>query len=223
MPASRLLETEPVVGRPAGAAGRPPPPVGPVEEGRWPGWDGGAEQRADAVRVGIVVLLVAETMLFGGLVAAFLVFRLGSPAWPPQGEPRLPVGITALGTAVLLWSGHAMRRAVGAADRRSLCLRLEQAALGGAIFLFMQGFEWARLVRFGFTAPSGVYGATFYVLVGAHAAHVAAALGWLVLLRAQAGRARGNRPAPGPLAAAGLYWTFVVLLWPVLWGLVYLW
>jgi heme/copper-type cytochrome/quinol oxidase subunit 3 len=178
---------------------------------------------ADAVQVGIVVLLVAEAMLFGGLVAAFLVFRVGSPAWPPSGEPRLPVGVTALATAVLLWSGHAMRRAVRARDRGSLRLWLEHAALGGAVFLFLQAFEWARLVTHGFTAPSGVYGATFYVLVGAHAAHVTAALGWLVLLRVQAGVAGGSRPGPGPLAAAGLYWAFVVLLWPVLWALVYLW
>jgi heme/copper-type cytochrome/quinol oxidase subunit 3 len=173
--------------------------------------------------VGIVVLLVAEAMLFGGLVAAFLVFRLGSPAWPPLGEPRLPVGVTAFNTVVLLWSGYAMRRAVSAPARGRMCSALGQAVLGGAIFLVIQGFEWVRLVGFGLTARSGPYGAIFYVLVGAHAVHVAGALGWLVALRVQLGRAPGGRPGSGPLAAAGLYWSFVVLLWPILWILLYLW
>jgi heme/copper-type cytochrome/quinol oxidase subunit 3 len=223
MPASRLLETGPVEGRQARAAGRPPPPDAPVWDGQRPAWDEGVGRRADAVQVGIVVLLVAETMLFGGLVAAFLVFRLGSPAWPPLGEPRLPVGVTALNTVVLLWSGYAMRRAVSAPDRGRLCSGLGQAVLGGAIFLVIQGFEWARLVGFGLTTRSGAYGAIFYVLVGAHAVHVVGALAWLVALRVQAGRDPGGRPGPGPLGAAGLYWSFVVLLWPILWILLYLW
>ena len=223
MPASRLFETGPVAGRQARVAGRPPPPAAPIGDGHGRRWDEGAGRRADAVQVGIVVLLVAETMLFGGLVAAFLVFRLGSPGWPPLGQPRLPVGVTALNTVVLLWSGHAMRRAVAALDRERVRSGLEQAALGGAIFLVIQGFEWARLVGFGLTTTSGAYGAIFYVLVGAHAVHVAGALAWLVTLRVQAGRGPGGRPGPDPLAAAGLYWSFVVLVWPILWILLYLW
>jgi heme/copper-type cytochrome/quinol oxidase subunit 3 len=223
MPASRLLETEPIEGPPQRAAGWSPPPGAPVGDDGRPGWGEGAGRRADAVQVGIVVLLVAEAMLFGGLVAAFLVFRLGSPAWPPLGAPRLPIEVTALNTVVLLWSGHAMRRAISALDRGPLCSGLGQAALGGAIFLVIQGVEWVRLVGFGLTTTSGAYGAIFYVLIGAHAVHVAGALAWLVTLRVQAGRAAGGRPGPGSLAAAGLYWSFVVLVWPFLWILLYLW
>lgn len=180
----------------------------------------------DAAQVGIVLFLAAEAMLFGGFIAAFLVFRLGSPAWPPPGEPRLPVGVTALNTAVLLLSGLAMRAAVRARardDHPAFRDRLTQVLAGGTAFLAVQGFEWARLVGFGVTAPSSVYGATFYALVVTHAAHVAAALAWLGVLRVQAGRARSRGPGAGAVAAAGLYWGFVVLLWPVLWALVYLW
>jgi heme/copper-type cytochrome/quinol oxidase subunit 3 len=176
--------------------------------------------------VGVLVFLVAEGMLFGGFVAAFLVFRLGSPAWPPPGEPRLPVGLTALNTAVLLLSGLAARWAIAAherGDRAGLRRWLGRAVLGGATFLGIQGFEWARLVRFGVTASSSVYGASFYALIGAHAAHVAAALVWLAVLLGQVRLGRTDRPGAGALGAAALYWGFVVLLWPLLWGLVYLW
>jgi heme/copper-type cytochrome/quinol oxidase subunit 3 len=202
---------------------KPPPPQVPSPDA----WDRGGDEppgpTLDAARVGVVVFLVAEAMLFAGFIAAFLVVRLGSAAWPPPGEPRLPVGVTAVNTAVLVLSGLAMRGAV-AARRRGDDLRfrrhLEGALLGGAAFLAVQGFEWARLVRFGLTATASVYGASFYALVGIHAAHVVGALGWLAGLRVQA---RGGRPGEGAVAAGGLYWGFVVLLWPVLWILAYLW
>ena len=34
-------------------------------------------------RLAILVLLGAETMLFSGLIGAFLVFRVGNVTWPP--------------------------------------------------------------------------------------------------------------------------------------------
>ena len=34
-------------------------------------------------RLGVLVLLGAETMLFSGLIGTFLVFRVGNVTWPP--------------------------------------------------------------------------------------------------------------------------------------------
>ena len=41
-----------------------------------------------------VMFLGAEAMFFAGLIGAFLVFRIGSPVWPPPFQPRLPAGVT---------------------------------------------------------------------------------------------------------------------------------
>src|SRR3989337_2269930 len=51
--------------------------------------------RFDGAKVGMLIFLGAETMLFAGFVTAYLVFRLGAPVWPPPLQPRLPVGVTA--------------------------------------------------------------------------------------------------------------------------------
>src|SRR3990170_6381262 len=67
--------------------------------------------RFDGAKVGMLIFLGAETMLFAGFVAAFVVFRLSAPVWPPPLQPRLPVGVTAVSTAVLLGSGYTMWRA----------------------------------------------------------------------------------------------------------------
>ncbi len=174
--------------------------------------DGSGERRApepsfpapDAARLGILIFLGAETMLFAGFVAAFLVFRLGAPVWPPPLQPRLPLGLTGVNTAVLLLSGAALWRG-----------RLGPTVLLGGAFLLLQGYEWTRLLAFGLTADSGVYGGTFYAVIGAHAVHALAGLAWLAALWLS--------PAPSRrLAATRLYWSFVVGLWPVLYTLVYL-
>jgi cytochrome c oxidase subunit 3 len=167
----------------------------------------------------------AETMLFAGFVAAFLVFRLGAQVWPPPFQPRLPVGLTGVSTAVLLASGYTMWRAVGGLRRRDgveARRRLTQTALLGASFLGLQGGEWLRLLRFGLTADSGIYGGLFYLVIGAHAAHVAGAVVALVVVGWATASGRFAPRNVLRLSAFSLYWYFVVGLWPVLYVLVYL-
>ncbi len=206
--------------------GRVPPGM-PPDGGDGGGRPFGEPQRQpviDAARMGMLVFLAAETMLFAGFVTAFLVFRLGAPVWPPPFQPRLPLGITGVNTAVLLLSGYTMWRAIRAGrrgDPGGLAGGLALTALLGAGFLGLQGYEWGRLLAFGLTAASGVYGGMFYVLIGAHAVHVVGALVWLCVLvvRAVAGRATGPDAALGSVFS--IYWYFVVALWPVLYVLVY--
>jgi heme/copper-type cytochrome/quinol oxidase subunit 3 len=170
-------------------------------------------------------VIAGDTMLFAGLLFGFWVLRLAAPVWPPPLQPRLPLGITALNTLMLLASAPAMAAAVsglrGGARRRLLRGLATAAALGG-LFLALQGWEWARLIGFGITVSSGAYGGLFYTLVGAHAVHVVAALGWLVAMLILAGRGRGTDRWADPVRACSLYWYYVVALWPVLYACVYL-
>ena len=92
----------------------------------------------------------------------------------------------------------------------------------GAIFLAVQGYEWARLVHFGLTMTSGVYGTTFYTLIGAHAVHVLGALAWLLVMLRLLNRDSVTQARRGVLRACAVYWHFVVALWPVLYVSVYL-
>ncbi|HBH02013.1 MAG TPA: hypothetical protein DDZ42_08855 [Candidatus Rokubacteria bacterium] len=172
--------------------------------------------------VGMLLFVAAEGMLFGGLLFAFVVFRLWSPVWPPLGEPRLPRGVTLVNTALLLASAVAMARArrharagAGPRTRRALALT---AALGWT-FITVQGGEWARLVRFGLSAGSGPYGGLVFALIGAHSVHVLGAVVWLLT-----DAVRGIEPMapPGRLAAGALYWYFVCALWLAIVAVVYL-
>ena len=163
-----------------------------------------------AVRVGVLLLIVTEIMYFGGLISSFWVFRYSLLEWPPPGQPRYPVSATLINTFFLLASGvtnHLYR-----IRPRTVWLLLTGAL--GTVFLLLQGMEWVRLVAFGMTMTSSVYGAIFYLIVGSHAVHVVAGLLWWAVA--------SWRRSPGALEGAGLFWYFVVFVWPVLYITVYL-
>lgn len=174
--------------------------------------------------LGVLIFLAAEVMLFAGLISAFLVLRANADLWPPANQPRLPVGITAWNTLILLCSGFTMLRAYGSAAQsqgKDLKRWLAITTILGAVFLLIQGSEWVRLVSYGLGMTSGTYGATFYALIGCHGLHV---LGGVVTLLLVLRRVLSDRHAidPGTVQAAMVYWSFVVGIWPVLYVLVYL-
>ena len=195
------------------------------------GFDGGGYgSAADGVPFnksifGLLVFLTTEVMFFGGLISTFLILRAGSPLWPPPGQPRLPVGVTAVNTLVLLLSAWTMRRAVRAirAGERSALVRwLAATAVLGGTFLAVQGTEWVRLVKYGLTFASSVYAGTFYSIIGAHGLHVLGGMTFLlVVLRKAVSQSYSARGHLG-VTLSSIYWYFVVGIWPVLYVLVYL-
>ena len=171
--------------------------------------------------MGMLIFVFTEMMLFAGLLSAFSIVRAGAVVWPPPGQPRLPIQATAFNTGVLVASGVALFLAQRtffrdrAAARRPLLL----AMLLGAFFVLFQGFEWVRLVAQGLTLTSSTLGSFFYLIVGLHALHAVAALAVLVYTWRRLDR---GWLAQDQLAAAQVFWYFVVGLWPVVYGVVYL-
>ena len=208
----------------------PAPPGGPPrdDEGSQPDSSPRGEPGKRPVGnafIGLAMFLGAEAMFFAGLIAAFLVFRYGSLVWPPPFQPHLPLGVTWANTGVLLLSALTMLLAWMAwkkRDRKRLIRHLIITSVLGGVFLAVQGSEWARLIHFGLTISSGVYGATFYTLIGFHGLHVIGAVIWLVSVSVMLRRAPFAPRFRIRLELCAIYWYFVVGLWPVLFGLVYL-
>jgi heme/copper-type cytochrome/quinol oxidase subunit 3 len=187
------------------------PPLPPPRTGGGDGPDGDPPPRRpglDNAMLGTIFFIGAEIMFFAGLVSAFWVLRLGTAVWPPPLQPRLPVGLTAVNTAVLIASSIAVVaafRALRRGERRAAARGLGLAAGLGGLFLAIQGYEWARLVHFGLTVSSGAYGGAFYTLIGAHALHVLGALVWLLVSLWMLVTGRLDRPhwAEGQREAGG--------------------
>jgi heme/copper-type cytochrome/quinol oxidase subunit 3 len=207
--------------------GQGPPPV--FDEPPYdPGGNGRGEgSRAPVGNVYLAMLLFigADVMFFAGLIGAFVVFRFGAMDWPPLGQPRLPVAVTGVNTLILLASGFTMWRSWRQLDdwnRRRLVNGLKVTALLGVIFLLVQGYEWLKLIGFGLTMKSSVYGAIFYTLIGCHALHVLGAVIWLLAVLALLKKNYFTAKKHAGIKLAGMYWFLVVALWPVLYALVYL-
>jgi len=214
--ARRLDEALPLseTKKPSFGGGEPPvPPVrpnAPIGSNAW---------------VAVLMFLGAEAMFFAGLIGAYIVFRVSAPIWPPPFQPRLPIGVTGVNTLILIASAVTMRLAVKAvfvSDRKKLIRLLGLTAILGGIFLAVQGYEWVRLFHFGLTLSSSVYGGLFYTLIGFHGLHVVGALTWLLIVFVLAEKGRFSKERHVGLQTCAMYWTFVVALWPVLYGLVYL-
>lgn len=152
--------------------------------------------------VGLVVFLGGWLMMFAALLFAYALVRLKAPAWPPPGEPVLPLGLPATATVVLVASSLALGR-----SERPLRLALGLAL--GVAFLALQVAVWRGAWAAGLRA-GGTYGSVLYALSAVHGLHAAVGLIGLAVVLARGvvtGRARAW--------AWRLYWHFVGAVWLV--------
>ena len=172
--------------------------------------------------LGMLLFVFTEIMLFSGLISAHVIYLSGrvGEMWPPPGQPRLPFQETALNTTALLVSGVVLviARLAYAKSPRQALVPMAIAVLLGAYFVAAQGAEWLDLIREGLTMTSSTYGAFFYLIVGTHAVHAVAAilgLSWAWL------RLRKGELSAAHFDTVGIFWYFVVLVWPVIYFQVY--
>ena len=140
--------------------------------------------------------IVTDGLLFAGFLAAYGYARILAFHWPEQTAVFSLRYIAAM-TFVLISSSATMASAVQAArdGRRSASLRFVLlTALGGAIFLGMQAYEWTHVIGEGArlnTNPWGdaSFGAYFFLLTGFHGTHVLTGL--IVLLTTAVRSAKG--------------------------------
>jgi cytochrome c oxidase subunit 3 len=176
-------------------------------------------------QLAMAAVIVSELMLFAGLIGSYLVFRLQVTDWPPAGQPRLPIAVTAANSVVLVASAVVLRRGLallrqGIADRAGRTMTV--AAILGATFLAVQGAEWVHLVQHGLTLGSSVFGGTFYLIIGCHAVHVAVAVLFLAVVTTAVRWSWLSPERLAPVEACTAYWYFVTGLWLVLFPLLYL-
>ncbi len=168
--------------------------------------------------IGMSVLLGSLTMLFVGVIGAYVVLRFGAPEWPPAGAPEMPKGLYG-STAVILLSSVVLeraRRAIRRGDARALESGIVATTVLGLAFLGLQAYFWSGLFASGLTLESDIYGALFYTLTGLHAAHVLGGIVLLVVVAARAVLGKYTREAHGAVGACAAYWHFLGAVWVVL-------
>jgi cytochrome c oxidase subunit 3/cytochrome o ubiquinol oxidase subunit 3 len=176
----------------------------------------------DHLKLGMWLFLSSEVMFFGGLISAFLHYKINSPT--PESS-LLDVGLVGVNTFVLLTSSLTVvlgLASIQRGDRRGLIGYLTATILLGAAFLVGQGNEFALLYRHGMTLSSSVYGSSFFTLTGFHGLHVLVGICWAMSTLVKGIRGGYTRQAHLGFEIFGLYWHFVDIVWIILFTLIYL-
>ncbi len=175
------------------------------------------------VKLAMWVFLASECLLFGALIASYVLYR-GASIKGPYPSDVFDIPYTSVSSFVLLASSLTMVLAVSAisrGDEARMRLWLLATAMLGMTFVGGQVYEFTAFVREGLTLKTNLFGTTFFVLTGFHGAHVT--VGVLMLL-SLAGLSQGGRLQQKPLTVeiVGLYWHFVDIVWIVIFTVVYL-
>jgi cytochrome c oxidase subunit 3 len=190
-------------------------------------WDGGVcPYGAGWRKVMRWWFIVTDGLLFAGFLASYGYARLMAVEWPDLTSVFSLPFIAAM-TFVLISSSATMAGAVDAArrgERGSVVRFVAMTALGGAVFLGMQAYEWSHLIQAGARLDANpwgdrAFGAYFFLMTGFHGTHVLT--GVLLLATVAVRSAKGWSTADG-VEMAGLYWHFVDLVWVFIFTLFYL-
>ena len=165
-------------------------------------------------------VIASEIVIFGGLLAAYVMHRIGHPEWADQAA-HTNFWAGAFNTLVLLTSSLCAVMAHKAADAHEgarAAKLLRTTALGGLVFLCVKGFEWSADIREGYVISSGGFWSFYYTLAGLHALHVIAGMVIMLIVAADAAKNRELQR----VECIGLYWHFVDIVWIFLFPLLYI-
>jgi len=178
-----------------------------------------------AAQLGLVVLFVSMTVLFGASLVAYLITRAQNPVWRTPEMPRLPVGLlvsTVLLVALSVFM-HRAERAARANRHEGLSRELKLAFAAGAAFLVCQSANWKTMLPALYGAdPFARYAFTFYWLTALHAAHVVGGFIPLGIVLANARRRHYSSSRHEGVRLCKQYWDYLGVVWLVLLATLYL-
>ena len=194
------------------------------------------QEAAKTAVVGMTLVMVALTMMFGGMFYGIGMLRIRSPFWPPPGMPTMPILLPAMSTVVLLASSAVLKFAKNSLAAGSLQKHKQQVLLSaalGAVFVVLQTGLVVKMWGAGLRLDSGPYGSLFFFLTAFHAFHVLVGIGlfgWLTpnavgLARTEPRTAlHRTRLATQTLRTrlVSMYWHFVDIVWVLLFVVLFL-
>ena len=195
------------------------------------------EQQQEASTLGMWLFLVTEVMFFGGMIAAYMLYRIWYPVAWAEGSNELNIVMGGVNTAVLIFSSLTMAMAVRSAQtgsRNATMIFLVITMLLGLTFLVIKFFEYKEKFETGHVpgpnfryegaeAPHvQIFFSVYFALTGVHALHMVIGFCLLSVILWMTYRNRFSPEWYTPVELSGLYWHFVDIVWIFLFPLLYL-
>jgi cytochrome c oxidase subunit 3 len=162
----------------------------------------------------MIFVIFTEASLFAYLLFSYYYLAVqphSAGTFPEGGTPSLALALP--DTVVLLLSSAAVAWAqfnIQRDDNRRLVIGLAVGAILGAIFVVVQGLEWAGKP---FPLWSTPYSSLYFTLTGFHMAHVVVGVAMLAVLCVWSAMGYFNRVRYAHIHIGALYWHFVDLVW----------
>ncbi len=175
-------------------------------------------------KVAMWAFLGSECLLFGALIATYLVYK-GRSINGPFPKDIYDIPFTSASSFILLMSSLTMVLAVSSIERndhKRLRLWLTITALLGSSFIAGQIYEFTAFIREGLTLKTNLFGSSFYVLTGFHGVHVTLGILMLLSLVNLSRRGKITQAKAETVEIVGLYWHFVDVVWIVIFTVIYL-
>ena len=170
------------------------------------------------------ILIASECLLFGTLIATYMIYRNASVAGPHP-KDVLDIPVTTISTFVLLMSSFSVvlgLESLQRGDHKRFRRWILLTAMGGLVFLGFQAYEFTEFVHQGLGLSTNVFGGSFFLLTGTHGAHVAVGVLWLLSLFITSLKGGLTKDAVIKVDTMALYWHFVDVIWIVIFTVVYL-
>jgi cytochrome c oxidase subunit 3 len=197
------------------------------------------EQQKDASTLGMWIFLITEIMFFGGMFAAYTIYRSAYPTVFAIASTSLDVVVGAINTCVLLLSSFTMVMAVRAGQigqRNKIIFFLIITLIFGCVFLGVKAYEWTNkyeehhmpgqaafhLDGTQLQGPAKLFFSLYFAMTGLHALHMVVGVGILTFIILETRKGKYSADYYTPIDIAGLYWHFVDIVWIFLFPLLYL-
>ncbi|MBS1857335.1 MAG: cytochrome c oxidase subunit 3 family protein [Acidobacteria bacterium] len=200
-----------------------------------------AEQQKDCSTLGMWIFLITEVMFFGGMFAAYTIYRQFYPEVFAIASTSLNAKIGAFNTCVLLLSSFTMVMAVRAGQlgkQKAIVGWLILTLIFGGAFLGVKGIEWhEKFVEHHIPGQAEfhleglpqseqghaqIFFSLYFSMTGLHALHMVVGAGMLIWLLLEARKGTFSAKYYTPIDVGGLYWHFVDIIWIFLFPLLYL-
>ena len=176
-------------------------------------------------KLGMWLFLGTEILLFGGLFAAYTMFRAKFPDMFSEQHKELSLALGAVNTLVLIFSSLTMAIAVWAAqkgDRKKVVIFMAITIICGLIFGVNKYFEYGAKFSHHIYPNTSIFFALYFLMTGLHMLHVFVGIVILTVIAVLAQKGKFTKDYYTPVEVGGLYWHLVDLIWIYLFPLLYL-
>lgn len=196
-----------------------------------------SDQQFDASKMGMWVFLVTEILFFGGLFAAYIVYRSWYPELYLLASEELDMFWGTVNTAVLIGSSLTIAMAIRSAQLnqiKGLIYNLYITIGLACVFMVIKYFEYVHKFEKGIFPgqyytyegvaheKANIFFSIYYMMTGLHGIHVIIGVGLMLWLVVKAKKGAFSNKYYTPVEITGLYWHLVDVIWIFLFPLLYL-